>query len=53
HWTVAFLSQGRAERVITAQQVFGRQAVQAYVGELLESGVEMLDGTIETRSQLR
>jgi NADH dehydrogenase len=28
-WTIAFLSSGRAERVITEQQVFGRQALEA------------------------
>jgi hypothetical protein len=28
-WTVAFLGRGRAERVITAQQVFGRHAIEA------------------------
>ena len=29
HWTVAFLGRGRAERAITEQQVFGRQALGA------------------------
>jgi NADH dehydrogenase len=28
-WTVAFLSNGRAERAITDQQVFGRHALEA------------------------
>jgi NADH dehydrogenase len=28
NWTVAFLGRGRAERVITAQQVFGRRALE-------------------------
>ena len=27
HWTIAFLGRGRAERAITEQQVFGRQAL--------------------------
>jgi hypothetical protein len=29
HWTIAFLGRGRAERAITEQQVFGRQALAA------------------------
>jgi hypothetical protein len=29
HWTTAFLSRGHAERAITEQQVFGRQALSA------------------------
>jgi NADH dehydrogenase len=29
NWTVAFLGRGRAQRVITMQQVFGRQALEA------------------------
>jgi NADH dehydrogenase len=29
HWTLAFLGRGRAERVITEQQVFGRGALEA------------------------
>jgi NADH dehydrogenase len=29
NWTVAFLGRGRAQRVITAQQVFGRHALEA------------------------
>ena len=29
HWTLAFLGHGRAERVITEQQVFGRGALEA------------------------
>jgi NADH:quinone reductase (non-electrogenic) len=29
HWTIAFLSRGRAERAITEQQVFGRSALEA------------------------
>jgi NADH dehydrogenase len=28
HWTIAFLSRGRAERAITEQQVFGRSALE-------------------------
>lgn len=37
HWTVAFLSPGRAERAITEQQVFGREALAASVrGELVD-----------------
>jgi NADH:ubiquinone reductase (H+-translocating) len=29
HWTIAFVSRSRAERAITEQQVFGRQALAA------------------------
>jgi thioredoxin reductase len=29
NWTVAFLGRGPSERVITAQQVFGRHAIEA------------------------
>jgi NADH dehydrogenase len=29
NWTVAFISRGRAQRAITAQQVFGRHALEA------------------------
>ena len=29
HWTVSFLGRGRAERVATEQQVFGRRAMDA------------------------
>jgi NADH dehydrogenase len=29
NWTVAFVARGRPQRVITAQQVFGRQALEA------------------------
>ena len=38
HWTIAFLSRGRAERAITEQQVFGRQALAASVpgGEVVD-----------------
>jgi hypothetical protein len=28
NWTVAFLGRGPSERVITAQQVFGRHAIE-------------------------
>jgi NADH:ubiquinone reductase (H+-translocating) len=31
NWTVAFLWRGRPERVITAQQVFARHALEAHV----------------------
>ena len=30
NWTVAFLGRGRAQRVITAQQVFARHALEAH-----------------------
>jgi NADH dehydrogenase len=30
NWTIAFLGRGRTERVITAQQVFGRHALEAH-----------------------
>jgi NADH dehydrogenase len=30
NWTVAFLGRGRPERVITAQQVFARHALEAH-----------------------
>ena len=30
NWTVAFLGRGRAQRVITAQQVFARQALEVH-----------------------
>jgi NADH:ubiquinone reductase (H+-translocating) len=30
NWTVAFLGQGRAQRVITAQQIFGRHALEVH-----------------------
>jgi NADH dehydrogenase len=33
NWTVAFLGRGRAERVITAQQVFARHALEPYARE--------------------
>jgi NADH dehydrogenase FAD-containing subunit len=33
NWTVAFLGRGRPERVITAQQVFARHALEAHAGE--------------------
>ena len=33
NWTVAFLGRGRAERVITAQQVFARQALEVHARE--------------------
>jgi NADH:ubiquinone reductase (H+-translocating) len=33
NWTVAFLGRGRPERVITAQQVFARHALEAHVRE--------------------
>jgi NADH:ubiquinone reductase (H+-translocating) len=38
HWTIAFLGRGRAERAITEQQVFGRQALAASVrrGEFVD-----------------
>ena len=38
HWTIAFLGRGRAERAITEQQVFGRQALAASVpgGEVVD-----------------
>ncbi len=29
NWTVAFLSDGRAQRVVTKQQVFAREALEA------------------------
>ncbi len=29
NWPIAFLGTGRAQRVITAQQVFARQALEA------------------------
>jgi NADH dehydrogenase len=32
NWTIAFLGRGRTERVITAQQVFGRHALEAHAG---------------------
>ena len=31
NWTVAFLGRGRAQRVISAQQVFARQALEVHV----------------------
>ena len=33
NWTVAFLGRGRAQRVITAQQVFARQALEVQARE--------------------
>lgn len=33
NWTVAFLGRGHAERVITAQQVFARHALEAHARE--------------------
>ena len=38
YWTIAFLSRGRAERAITEQQVFGRQALAPSVpgGEVVD-----------------
>ena len=33
NWTVAFLGRGRAQRVITRQQVFGRHALEAHARE--------------------
>ena len=33
NWTVAFLGRGRAERVITAQQVFARHALEVHARE--------------------
>ena len=33
NWTVAFLGRGRAQRVITAQQVFGRHALEVHGSE--------------------
>jgi NADH dehydrogenase len=33
NWTVAFLGRGRAQRVITAQQVFARHALEAHARE--------------------
>ena len=33
NWTVAFLGRGRPQRVITAQQVFARHALEAYPRE--------------------
>jgi len=36
HWTIAFLSSGRSERVITAQEVFGRHALEGQVGDSSE-----------------
>src|SRR4030095_16316624 len=30
NWTVAFLGRGRAQRVISAQQVFARQAIEVH-----------------------
>ena len=32
HWTVSFLGRGRAERVATQQQVFGRRAMDSLTG---------------------
>ena len=37
HWFVSFLGRGRAERVATEQQVFGRQAMNALPSEDLPS----------------
>lgn len=36
HWTIAFLSSGRSERVITEQQVFGRHALEGQVRDSSE-----------------
>ena len=33
HWVVSFLGRGRAERVATEQQVFGRRAMDALAGD--------------------
>ena len=38
NWTIAFLGRGRTERVITAQQVFGRHALEAHAGSTRAAG---------------
>jgi NADH:ubiquinone reductase (H+-translocating) len=34
HWAIAFLGRGRPQRVITAQQVFARLALEAQGGAI-------------------
>jgi NADH dehydrogenase len=48
HWTVTFLGTGRAERVATEQQIFGRQAL-----ERLEHGAADLVSTPGEWNELR
>ena len=38
HWAVSFLGRGRAERVSTVQQVFGRRAMQRTGQDLRDAG---------------
>ena len=50
NWTVAFLGRGRAQRVITAQQVFARHALEAHARE---SGTALPTISVTARGEAR
>ena len=52
NWTVAFLGRGRAERVITAQQVFGRHALEAHAREQRYCAADINDRSRQRRNAL-
>jgi NADH:quinone reductase (non-electrogenic) len=42
HWAIAFLGRGRPQRVITAQQVFARYALEAQRSAIPEPSMAVL-----------
>ncbi|HET9021166.1 MAG TPA: NAD(P)/FAD-dependent oxidoreductase [Ornithinibacter sp.] len=53
HWAVSFLGRGRAERVATEQQVFGRQAIDALPpGEVPSIPTDPADGEVSGVAEL-
>jgi NADH:ubiquinone reductase (H+-translocating) len=49
NWTVAFLGRGRPERVITAQQVFARHALEVHARE--RGTVPPISTTVAAKAQ--